>query len=416
MPTRTGISAFAAALLATSMLAAPAFAQVKIAYIDPLSGAMAPIGEHGTKHFQYMIEKINAAGGVAGGKKLELITYDNKLSPQESIVAAQKAIDAGARIITQGNGSGVAAALIDFVNKHNERNPGKEVVYLNYAAVDPSFTNEKCSYWHFRWDAHSDIKMQALTSFMKNQANIKKVYLINQDYSFGHAVRKSANEMLKAKRPDIQIVGDELHPLAKITDFSPYVAKIKASGADSIITGNWGSDIALLIKAAAEAGLQANWYTYYAGGAGGPTALKQTGLADRVFTITEGFANTEAPGPHAQIEEEFRKRTGQAVWYPRVFNQMEMLAKAMNEAKSDNPKVFVEKLRGAKHKTMFDGAAYMRAEDHQFFQDMYIASFAPLSGKMKFDEENTGWGWKVTAKVDMRDTDVATTCKMAKPS
>jgi branched-chain amino acid transport system substrate-binding protein len=67
------------------------------------------------------------------------------------------------------------------------------------------------------------------------------VYLINQDYSFGQSVRAQARAMMKEKRPDIEIVGDELHPLLKITDFAPYVAKIKASGADTVVTGNWGS-------------------------------------------------------------------------------------------------------------------------------------------------------------------------------
>lgn len=415
MPNRYGTGLAVAALGFGLVAAAPALAQVKIAFIDPLSGAMAPIGEHGVKHFQYMLDKINAKGGV-NGQKMELLTFDNKLSPQETVIAAQKAIDAGARILTLGNGSGAAAAMIDFVNKHNDRNPGKEVIYLNYAAVDPAFTNDKCSYWHFRWDAHADIKMAAITGYMKDNKNIKKVYLINQDYSFGHAVRKSANEMLKAKRPDIQVVGDELHPLAKITDFAPYVAKIKASGADSVITGNWGSDIALLLKAAADANLQVNWYTYYAGGAGGPTAIKQTGLKDRVFTIVEGTANINTPANLAW-EEDFRKKSaGQGWWYPRVRNQMEMLARAMNEAKSNDPKVFAEKLRGMKYKTIYGTDAYMRAEDHQFFQDMYIEVFTPKTADMKFDEENTGWGWKSIARVPMAATDVPTTCKMAKPS
>ena len=168
--------------------------------------------------------------------------------------------------------------MSDWVTKYNYRSPGKEIIYFNYAAVDPVLTNDKCSYWHFRWDANSDIKMAALTNFMKDRPNIKKIYLINQDYSFGQSVRTQARAMLKAKRPDIEIVGDEVHPLLKVTDFSPYIAKIKASGADSVITGNWGQDIALLLKAAADAGLQTDWYTYYAGGAGGPTAIKQTGL------------------------------------------------------------------------------------------------------------------------------------------
>ena len=122
------------------------------------------------------------------------------------------------------------------------------------------------------------------------------MYLINQDYSFGESVRTTARKMLKEKRPDVQIVGDEKHPLLKITDFAPYVAKIKASGADTVITGNWGQDIALLLKAAADAGLQVDWYTYYAGGAGGPTAIKQTNLPHRVFAIVEGIPNYFAAG------------------------------------------------------------------------------------------------------------------------
>src|SRR6516164_1562874 len=236
----------ATALVMAAVPAVAADQTVKIAYVDPLSGGMAATGEAGLKTFQYLADEINAKGGVLG-MKVEVVGYDNKLNAQESLIQVQKAIDAGIRIITQGNGSAFAAAISDFVGKYNDRNPGKEVIYFNYAAVDPVLTNEKCSYWHFRWDANSDIKMEALTNYMKPRQDIKKIYLINQDYSFGQAVRAEAKKMIAAKRPDIQIVGDELHPLAKITDFSPYVAKIKASGADSVITGNWGADFALLL-------------------------------------------------------------------------------------------------------------------------------------------------------------------------
>src|SRR6516225_7506093 len=192
---------------------APSFAQdtVRIGYVDPLSGGGASIGEVGVKTFQFMADEINAKGGVLG-KKLEIVPYDNKLNPQESLVQVQKAIDSGIRIVTQGNGSSVAAAISDFAAKFNERNPGKEFLFLNYAAVDPVLTNDKCNYWHFRWDANSDIKMEALTNYMKTWPSIKKLYLINQDYSFGQAVRAAAKTMLSAKRPDIQIVGDEMHP------------------------------------------------------------------------------------------------------------------------------------------------------------------------------------------------------------
>src|SRR5258706_437062 len=227
-----------AAAFALPMFGGAAIAQetVKIGYIDPLSGGGASIGEVGLKTFQFLADELNAKGGILG-KKVEIVPLDNKTNPQESLIQAQKAIDAGVRYITQGNGSSVAGALSDFVTKYNERNPGKEVLYFNYAAVDPVLTNAKCSFWHFRWDANSDIKMEALTNYMKTVPAIKNVYLINQDYSFGESVRSQAKAMLAAKRPDIKIVGDELHPLQKITDFAPYVAKIKASGADTIITG-----------------------------------------------------------------------------------------------------------------------------------------------------------------------------------
>src|SRR3978361_325568 len=275
-----------AAALTLPMFGGAAMAQetLKIGYIDPLSGGGASVGEVGLKTFQFLADEVNVKGGILG-KKVEIIPLDNKTNPQESLIQAQKAIDSGVRYLTQGNGSAVGGALTDFVTKFNERNPGKEVLYFNYAAVDPVLTNEKCSFWHFRWDANSDIKMEALTNYMKTVPAIKKVYLITQDYSFGQSVRTQARAMLKEKRSDIQIVGDELHPLLKITDFAPYVAKIKASGADTVITGNWGQDIALLLKAAADAGLQVDWYTYYAGGAGGPTAIKQANLNDQVYGI-----------------------------------------------------------------------------------------------------------------------------------
>ncbi|MDA9465988.1 branched-chain amino acid ABC transporter substrate-binding protein [Bradyrhizobium sp. CCBAU 53415] len=386
---------------------------VKIGYIDPLSGGGASVGEGGLKTFQYLADELNAKGGILG-RKIEIVPFDNKTNPQESLVQAQKAIDAGVRYITQGNGSSVGLALEDFVTKYNTRNPGKEVLYFNYAAVDPAMTNEKCSYWHFRWDASSDIKMEALTNYIKDIASIKKVYLINQDYSFGQSVRSDARKMLSAKRPDIQIVGDELHPLLKVTDFSPYIAKIKASGADSVVTGNWGQDIALLLKAAADAGLKVNWYTYYAGGAGGPTAIKQTGLDHQVFQLTEGFANSGNQSA-MDYEKAFRAKVNMSLWYPRAVNEMRMFKAAAEKANSIDPVKVAAALEDLKFDVLDGGTGVMRKDDHQFFQPIYISSFGKLAANEPFDEENTGWGWHLVAKVDTPKAMVSTTCKMTRP-
>ena len=388
---------------------------VKLGYIDPLSGGGASVGVIGLKTFQYIADLINAQGGAIG-HKLEIVPMDNKTNPQESLVQAQKAADDGIHYITQGNGSSVGAALEGFVTKNNERNPSQQMLYFNYAAVDPSMTNEKCSYWHFRWDANSDIKMEALTNYMKGQPSIKKVYLINQDYSFGQSVRTQARAMLAAKRPDIQIVGDELHPLLKVTDFSPYIAKIKASGADTVVTGNWGQDFALLLKAAADAGLKVNWYTYYAGGAGGPTAIKQAGLDHQVYQITEGIPNSGDKSA-MEFEKDFRAKAGTSLWYPRVINEVRMFKAAAEKAGSVEPTKVAAALEGMKFEVLDGGEGFMRKEDHQFFQPIYISSFGTLTDKAKdpFDEENTGWGWVLASKIDTAQTMVPTTCKMKRP-
>jgi branched-chain amino acid transport system substrate-binding protein len=240
------------------------------------------------------------------------------------------------------------------------------------------------------------------------------VYLINQDYSFGQSVRTDARKMLGAKRPDIQIVGDELHPLLKVTDFSPYIAKIKASGADSVVTGNWGQDIALLLKAAADAGLKVNWYTYYAGGAGGPTAIKQTGLDHQIFQITEGFANS-GNRTAMDYEKAFRAKVNLSLWYPRAVNEMRMFKAAAEKANSIDPVKVAAALEDLKFEVLDGGNGIMRKDDHQFFQPIYISSFGKLTESEPFDEESTGWGWHLVSKVDTPQAMVSTTCKMTRP-
>ena len=276
--------------LGSSMALAQKGETVKIAWIDALTGLTAATGQNQLKGFQFLAEQFSKSNPA--GVKFEITSFDNKLSPQETVNALQAAIDQGVRYVAQGTGTGPATAIIDFLNKYNERNPGKEVLFLNYAAVDPSLTNEKCSFWHFRLDADTSMKMEALTTFMKDQPDVKKVYLINQNYAHGHQVAKYAKENLARKRPDVQIVGEDLTPLAQTRDFAPYIAKIKASGADTIITGNWSSDLTLLVKAANDGGLNAKFYTYYAPVSGTPTAMGAN-AAGRVYAV--GVMPYEAP-------------------------------------------------------------------------------------------------------------------------
>ena len=397
--------------LAGMLLTAPASAVVKIAFIDPLSGGAASAGILAQKHLTYLIDRLNAAGGL-NGEKVVLLSYDNKVDPQESLIALKKALDDGARFVFQGNGSSVALAITEAVLKYNERNPGKEVLFFNYAAVDPVLTNDKCNFWHFRFDADADMKMGALTDAIAKQTQIKSVYLINQDYSFGRAVAAAAKKMLAEKRPDIKIVGDELHPLQKVQDFSPYVAKIKASGADTVITGNWSNDMLLLIKAGKDAGLKVNWYTYYGGALGSPSAIGKDGIGI-VKQISE-YHNNALPelDPDAAA---FRKRfTGKddEFGYYRLKTTFDMIASAASKAKSNDPVKLAKALEGMKVNTTV-GEAEMRADNHQILQPMFVSTW---SDNVKFDVEKTGLGFKTDVKLNAKDTALPTTCKMQRPA
>jgi len=406
--------AHGALFLVSALLAGSAYAQtVKIAFIDPLSGLMAPLGQNQLHSWQYVADIANQKNW-AGGPKFEIVGFDNKLSPQESLTVLKQVIDQGIRYIVQGNGSSVALALADAVAKHNERNPGKEIIYLNYAAVDPDMTNSKCSYWHFRLDANSDMKMEALTTYLAKDQNVKNVYLLNQNYSFGQAVARAAKEDLKRKRPDIKIVGEDLHPLAQVKDFAPYVSKIKAAGTDTVITGNWGSDLALLIKAAKDAGLNANFYTYYGGTTGVPTAMGAAG-EDKVKYVGYWNVNNEK-FVGADVAMGYQKKFDDDYYTMATYTGIAFLAKAFKETKSTDPVKVAKALEGMKVESL-NGEVEMRKTDHQALQPLYIAKWVKVDGKVvKYDQEKTGYGWKTEALLPSYLATQPTSCKMQRPS
>ena len=402
------------AVAALAACATGAFAQkgetVKIAWIDPLSGLMAPVGSNQLKSFQFFADKFSGAGNAAG-VKFEVIGIDNKLSPAESLNALKAAMDQGVRYITQGNGSSVAGALIEAVNKHNERNPGKEIIFLNHSAVDPDFTNSKCSYWHFRFDADTSMKIEAMTTFMKDDQSIKKVYLLNQNYSHGHQVAKFAKENLARKRPDVQVVGEDLHPLAQVRDFSPYIAKIKASGADTVITGNWGSDLALLIKAANEGGYTGKFYTYYTGVSGTPTALGTNG-AGRVYQIAYNHYNMG--GEMAKWMTEFKTKFNDDFYTGSVISIYKALGEAMAKAKSTDPVKVAAALEGLKYNS-YHGEVEIRKADHQLQQPLYMTVWQKADKKYPYSPENTGMTLAPVKEFPSYVSSTPTSCQMKRP-
>jgi len=392
---------------------------IRIALIESLSGPFANTGEAVFRNLVWATERVNARGGVklAGGARNLLIErYDNKGQNEEALAALRSAIDDGVTVIAQGNSSAIAATLMDAINKHNEREPGKRVLFLNYSAVDPILTNEKCSYWHFRFDAHADMRMAALMEVLKDDRALKNIYLIGQDYSFGQAVLREARKQIGLQRPDVQIVGDELHPIGRVKDFIPYAVKIKTSGAQAVLTGNWGNDLTLLIKAAKEVGYEGKFYTFYGNALGVPAALGDAGVG-KVIAVAEWLPN--APGASSEafykaFRQRFPKPQDDYV-HMRMQLMIEALVQSIEKAATTDSTAVAAQLERAT--LTFSGhQGKMRAADHQFQQPLMVAVMDRQGAPgVKFDVEGSGYGFRVIRTIAAKRAEQPQSCKMVRP-
>ena len=414
-----GLLALAAGLpvMAVAQSAAPA---VRIALIESLSGPFGNTGEAVFRNLVWATERVNARGGVklpSGAQALRIERFDSKGQNEEALAALRSAIDDGIRVIAQGNSSATAAVLIDAINKHNEREPAKRVLFLNYSAVEPALTNEKCSFWHFRFDAHADMRMAALMDVLKDDKALKSIYLIGQDYSFGQSVLREARKQLAQQRPDVQIVGDELHPMARVKDFLPYAVKIKQSGAQAVLTGNFGNDLTLLVKAAKDAGFEGKFYTFYGNALGVPGVLAEAGVG-KVIAVADWFPNT--PGVESErFYQAFRQR------YPKpqddyVHMRMQLMVEALTQSieKAGSTEAAAVARQLEKASVNVSGlAGAMRADDHQFQQPLRVAVMDRQGAPgVKFDVEGSGYGFRVIKTISQTGAEQPHSCQMNRPS
>ena len=402
----------AAVATAKAKLAQP----IKLALVESLSGPFANTGEAVFRNLLWATERVNARGGVRladGLHELVIERYDSKGQNEEALSALRAAIDSGARIIMQGNSSATAAALLDAIDKHNSRDPSRRVLYLNYSAVDPALTNERCSFWHFRFDAHADMRMAALMEVIKEDRAVHSAYLIGQDYSFGQAVLREARRQLGVQRPDVRIVGDELHPVGRVKDFAPYAVKIKQSGAQAVITGNWGNDLMLLVKAAREAGYEGRFYTFYGNALGAPAALGDAGVG-KVLAVADWLPNVSTAESRA-FYQSFRQRFPRPqddYVHMRMQLMIEALAQSLEEAGSTDTVAVAHALEHARVQ-LAGRSGSMRAADHQFQQALVVGMMEKRgSPGVDFDVEGSGYGFKVVREIAAARAEMPSQCPM----
>jgi branched-chain amino acid transport system substrate-binding protein len=223
---------------------------------------------------------------------------------------------------------------------------------------------------------------------------------------------------LKERAPNVELVGDELIvPFGKVQDFTPYVAKIKAAGADTVLTGNWGPDLHRFVKSAVNSGLGATFYSIYGGIPSSISGYGDTSSKVDLKQVTETHENHAGlPGELRDYMQGYKDVYG-STWYPdRQRWLIEMLAAAIEAAGTADPIPVARKLEGMS----FPGPlseVQMRADDHQIQMALVISTLSPDAPMSQiYKGKNLGVGFKTDGVAARADTTLPTTCQMERPS
>ena len=408
-----GVTAIAAACMAASGVVSAQ--TVKIGVIETLSGPQAASGLMYRTAARYAVDRINAQGGW-NGQPVQLLEYDNQGGPTGAADKLKTAISDGVHLIVQGASSAVGGQLTEDVRKHNLRNAGKEIVYINVGAEALELTGEKCHFHHFRFSGNAQVRTKALVQAMKGAGALgSRVYAINQNYSWGQDMEQATVD--NASAGGYQVVEKTLHDVNRIQDFAPYVAKIGAAKADTVITGNWSNDLLLLMKATRAAGLKTRFGTIF---------LDQPGNIANAGDLAVGHFiahtfNAEAGGAEGEkFVNDYRTKMGNApvATDPQTVHGLLMVGDALARVKPEggkfNVNAFARALETAKITTPI-GEISMRAEDHQALLPVVVST---VTKDAKFKVDGTDMGFKPVKLFTAQEaaTPAQASCKMQRPS
>jgi len=390
-------------------------APVKVGVLESLSGPQASTGQAYRAAVRYAIDKLNASGGW-NGEPVQLLEYDNQGGPAGASDKLKAAAADGVQIVVQGGSSAIGGQITEDVRKHNLRNPGKEIIYVNVGAEALELTGEKCNFHHFRFAGNAQVRTKALVLAMKQAQTLgTRVYSINQNYSWGQDMEQAIVD--NASAGGYQVVEKTLHDVNKIQDFAPYVAKISASGADTVITGNWSNDLLLMMKAAKAAGLKARFGTVFLDQVGN---VANAGEQAAGHFVVQTF-NAEAAGAEGdRFMADYKGKSGHlpVATEPQTVFGLEMVADALKRTKPEGGALNVNALARALESTRLKtpmGEASMRASDHQLLLPLVVSV---LSKDARYKADDTPLGFKPVKAFTAEEAAVPAqaSCKMQRPN
>ena len=398
----------AAVFTATALEAEP----LKIGIIESLSGAQTSTGRLYANAVKYGVDRINEAGGF-NGEPVVVTEYDNAGGSPEAADKFRQAVADGVDIIFQGASSAIAGQLTEDVRKHNIRNAGKEVIFINLGGEAMELTGDKCQFYHFRYTTTAPMRVNALVSAMKEAGDLgDKVYSINQNYSWGQDMQAAVEAA--AAQGGYTVVDEVLHDVNKIQDFAPFVARIRSAAPNTVFTGNWSNDLLLLMKAAGDAGLDVTFATAFLDQPGNIANAGKTALG---HYIANNYDNAAADGKFA---ESYKAATGHYPIFVEGHSAFALgaLQQALGTVDFGGGDIDVTKIALALENTTYDspiGPISVRKEDHQTIRPVVVSKVVE---NPKYPADGTDMGFE-TVKViagDQAIYPVQESCKMERPS
>ncbi|WP_037088497.1 branched-chain amino acid ABC transporter substrate-binding protein [Neorhizobium vignae] len=397
----------AAALNTTALHAEP----LKVGIIESLSGAQTSTGRLYANAVKYGVERINEAGGF-NGEPVSVTEYDNAGGAPDAADKFRKAVGDGVDIIFQGASSAIAGQLTEDVRKHNIRNPGKEVIFINLGGDAMELTGQKCQFYHFRYTATAPMRVNAMVSAMKEAGELgTKVYSINQNYSWGQDMQAAV--AAAAEAGGYKVVDEVLHDVNKIQDFAPFVARIKSAAPDTVFTGNWSNDLLLLMKAVGDAGLDVTFATAFLDQPGNIANAGKTALG---HYIANNYDNAATDGKFA---ETYKKATGHYPIFVEGHSAFALgaLQQALGKVNFGGGDINVTKIALALENTTYEtplGPISVRKEDHQTIRPVVVSKVVK-NPKYPADETDMGFETVKIIAGDKAIYPVQDSCRMERP-
>lgn len=358
---------------------------LKVGFIFPTSGPLAGFGVQYIPGIDFVVDRFNGAGGFKG-EPVKTVIYDDAGNTTGAADRFRQAMGEGVRLVITGSTSPVSAQLISDVKNWNERNPQDPAALVIMGAESKDFTAELCDFYTFKMSTNAEIRFNALANALKAAGQLKRVASIQPNYTLGYEMQAAVEGGVK--KFGYELVGSLNHDYAKLQDFAPYIERLRAMRADTIVTASSVSDLRLMVQSAADAALNTRFATMYLDAPGNVGSAGESAIGSYVAQLFNPEANAEARA----YRDEFLKKTGSEPVYvvANALATMEVVTSALHSMSGDfNVTDFVRAMEKVEAKWPL-GTLTMRADDHQLILPVVVAEVSK-DADVKVDDTDMGF-------------------------